>query len=124
MKRSAVCIVLIATVSMTSQINTSQAQEKSLVTVVQRPTVIQKGQGRVNVLKVQKPKLFSGNPRKATILADDWDYGTIEVDDIITSYRREDLGKLEYTDQLPDNIRWRLFLARQLAMLKYKEVHG
>jgi hypothetical protein len=94
------------------------------VTVAQRPTATRNVQVRANVLKIQKPKLFVGNPYKSLIRADDWDYDLVEVDDVITSYRRKDLGKLTQLDDLSEYVRWRLFLARQLAMLKYKEVHS
>jgi hypothetical protein len=96
----------------------------SKVTVVQRPTATRNVQVRANVLKIQKPKLFVGNPYKSLIRANDWDYDFIEVDDVITSYRRKDLGKLTQSNDLSEYVRWRLFLARQLAMLKYKEVHS
>lgn len=87
----------------------------------QHKTAIRNVQVRV---KIQKPKLFVGNPHKVTVFADDYDDDFLEFDDLITSYRRRDLNKIEHEDGISDKIRWRLFLARQLAMLKYKEVHG
>jgi hypothetical protein len=94
------------------------------VTVAQLPTATQKGRARVSVQKIQKPKLFTGKPHRITVFADDWDCDFLDVDDVITSYRREDLNKIEHEDGISEKVRWRLFLARQLALLKYKEVHG
>jgi hypothetical protein len=47
----------------------------------------------------------------------------MDDDGVITSYRRRDLQKVPEPkdDGLSENVRWRLFLARQLAMMKYKE---
>ena len=88
-------------------------------TVVQPKTVIQKGP--VLVKKIPKFKFFSGKPQLALLLnADIWD-DIIEVDDVITSYRREDLTKIIHQDGISDYVRWRLFLARQLALIAYKE---
>ena len=102
----------------------------SKVTVVQPQTATQKGRVRVSVQKIQKPKIFVGNPHKITLFADDTDVTFLEVDDIITAYRREDLQRIktEPTDKNPEGlseeIQWRLFLARQLALMKYRELHG
>ena len=90
-------------------------------TVAQPKTVIRKGP--VLVKKIQKPKIFSGNPHRPVLLIDDWE-DVIEVDDVITSYRREDLNKIEHDEGISDKVRWRLFLARQLALLKHREIHG
>lgn len=93
-------------------------------------TVTPKGPALVRSIKIQKPKLFTGNPHKVALFAEDSDNEVIEVDDIITSYRRRDLQRVEHPntdndpDQLSEDIRWRLFLARQLALLKYREIHG
>jgi hypothetical protein len=103
---------------------------KPKVTVVQHQTATQSGRVRVSVQRINKPKLFVGNPHKITVFADDWEDDFFEVDDIITTYRREDLQKI-HTDVTADNpeglseyIQWRLFLARQMALMKYREVHG
>lgn len=76
----------------------------------------------VYVKKIQKPKLFVGSPRR--LYADDSDYDGVDVDDLITPYRRRDLNKIEHDEGISDNVRWRLFLARQLAMMKYREKFG
>ena len=107
----------------TSQANTNQNGNvlygKPTNTVAQQKTVIRKGPALVK--KIQKPKIFSGKPQRPVFLVDDWE-DIIEVDDVITSYRREDLNKIEHDDNVPEHIRWRLFLARQLALLKYQEI--
>ena len=112
-------------IATTSQASTSQTGKdlfgKPTVTVIQPRTVTPNVPGRV---KIQKPKLFVGNPHKVIIFADDYDDEFLEIDDIITSYRRRDLNKIEHEDGISEKVRWRLFLARQLALLKYKEVHG
>ena len=98
---------------------------KPKVTVVQPQTATQSGRVRVSVQKIQKPKLFVGNPHKITLFADDREDDFLEFDDIITTYRREDLQKLHTDDdELSEYVQWRLFLARQLALMKYREIHG
>jgi len=42
-------------------------------------------------------------------------------DAIHRGYSRPRIEELEEDDDLPEYIKWRLFLARQLALLKYKE---
>ena len=119
--------ILIALTTTTSQASTIPMQVsgnahygKPTTIVVQPKTAIRSVP--VLVKKIQKPKLFVGNPHH--VLIDDWDYDVVEVDDLITSYRRRDLNKVEHDNDISENIRWRLFLARQLAMLKYREIHG
>ena len=126
MKHSIVSILLITMMTAMTSLaaNGKEIIGKPTVIVAPHRTAIQNAQGRVNILKLQKPKLFVGNPHKVVIFADDYDTDFIEVDDIITSYRRRDLNKIEHEDGISDYVRWRLFLARQLAMFKYKEVHG
>jgi len=131
MKHSVKVILLMITVAMTSlTANGTEPIGNIKVTVVQPPTAIQKGRVRVSVQKIQKPKLFVGNPHKITVFADDWSDDFFEFDDIITTYRREDLQKIhtdvtaDNPEGLSDDIQWRLFLARQLALMKHREVHG
>jgi hypothetical protein len=121
MKRLVVFIALTTSLTI-SLANTNVKEPKHSVSVAQRPTVIRSAQVRVNPPKIQKPKLFVGNPHR--IFATDWDGDFLEVDDVITSYRRRDLNKIEHEDGISDSVRWRLFLARQLALLKYKQIHG
>jgi hypothetical protein len=48
--------------------------------------------------------------------------------DLHVAYRRPELVRdikiVDDDEELPEHIRWRLFLARQLALAKYREVHG
>ena len=131
MIRSVKSILLIIMIAMTSlAANGTEPIGKPRVTVVQLQTATQNGRVRVSVQRINKPKIFQGNPHKITVFADDWEDDFFEVDDIITTYRREDLQKI-HTDTTSDNpeglseyIQWRLFLARQMALMKYREVHG
>ena len=125
--------ILIAMLTMTTSLaswNTLQngnvPSGKPTVTVAQQKTVTQKGQVHVKS-RIPKPKLFRSNPYRLAhfALIDDQDDIFIADDDLATGYRRRDLGKIEQQEApLPENVRWRLFLARQLAMMKYREIHG
>ena len=131
MIRSVNSILLIITIAMTSlTANGTETIGKPKVIVVQHLTATQSGRVRVSVQRINKPKVFVGNPHRITVFADDREDDFLEFDDIITTYRREDLQKI-HTDVTPDNpeglsdyIQWRLFLARQMALMKYREVHG
>ena len=131
MIRSVKSILLIIMIAMTSlAANGTETIGKPKVIVVQHLTATPSGRVRVSVQRINKPKVFVGNPHKVTLFADDREEDFLEVDDIITAYRREDLQKI-HTDTTVDNpdglseyIQWRLFLARQLALMKYREVHG
>lgn len=131
MIRSVKSILLIITIAMTSlTANGTETIGKPKVIVVQHLTATQSGRVRVSVQRINKPKVFVGNPHRITVFADDREDDFLEFDDIITTYRREDLQKI-HTDVTPDNpeglsdyIQWRLFLARQMALMKYREVHG
>ena len=107
----------------TSQASTNSSEQIGTQTVIvaQRPTAIRSAPVRV---KIQKPKIFVGNPHKISTRVDDWDDNFVEVDDIITSYRRRDISKIEHEDGISDRVRWRLFLARQLALIKYRQIHS
>jgi hypothetical protein len=52
---------------------------------------------------------------------DDGDDDVVQNDDLATGYRRRDLTKIEHLDGISEYVRWRLFLARQLALMKYRE---
>ncbi len=116
-------IVMMTSLASTT-VNGKELYGKPTVTVAQRPIVTRNAPVRVSAPRIHKPKIFVGNPHKVNLIADDWDGDFIDVDDVITSYRRRDLVKIEHEDGISDKVRWRLFLARQLALLKYKEVHG
>jgi len=52
----------------------------------------------------------------------------VDDEDVLVGYRRQEIIKdtkiYEPDEDLPKDIEWKLFLARQLALLKYREVHG
>jgi hypothetical protein len=81
--------------------------------------------------RIRKPKLLRSNPlRLSLIKLSDLEPSdiVIEDEDIYVGYRRPGLvpeKKLYAPDEeLPDHIKWRLFLARQVALMKYREVRG
>jgi hypothetical protein len=80
--------------------------------------------------RIKKPKLLRSNPlRKSLIISgvSPSDLDGIDDEDIYVSYRRPELVKNKYyepDDDLPEDIQWKLFLARQVALMKYREVHG
>jgi hypothetical protein len=123
--------ILIATLTMTSQANTTPIQQNGNVhygkpthIAVQPKTVTRSVPVLVKSPRIPKFKVLRSNPhRYAKIVIDDVDY---EVSDegLISPYRRKDLTRIEHDDGISDRVRWRLFLARQLALLKYREVHG
>ena len=120
MRHLVVFTALITTVITTSLANTKLNDSAS---VVQHPTVTQKGPALVRA-RIPKPKLFRNNPhRKAHfLLIDDNDDVFVQDEDLATGYRRRDLNKIEHEDVvLSDHVRFRLWLARQLAMEKYRQ---
>ena len=118
--------ILIATVmTITSQASMSQTGNehygKHIPIVTQPKTATPSVQARANIPRIPKFKVLRSNPhRYSKIIIDDLDY-EIDDDGLITPYRRRDLNKIEHTDGLSDRVKWRLFLARQMALLKYKE---
>ena len=127
MKRLLGILTVILTIG-TSQASTSpsgiEESKKVIVSAIPRPIVTRNASGHVSILKVPKPKLFTGKPHNNFIFANDWEDDFLEIDDVITSYRRRDLNKIEHLEGLSEHVRWRLFLARQLALLKYKKLHS
>jgi hypothetical protein len=115
------------TALITAVITTSLANTNSndLASVVQHPTVTPKGPALVKA-RIPKPKLFRTNPhRKAHfLLIDDNNDVFVQDEDLATGYRRRDLTRVEHPDGISEHVRWRLFLARQLALLKYREING
>jgi hypothetical protein len=119
--------LVVFTALITAVITTSLANTNSndLASAVQHPTVTPKGPALVKA-RIPKPKLFRTNPhRKAHfLLIDDNNDVFVQDEDLATGYRRRDLTRVEHPDGISERVRWRLFLARQLALLKYREVHG
>jgi hypothetical protein len=91
--------------------------------VIQRPTVTPNAPARVKFKKTVKSKVVNLKVRRYLAIDDD-DSVFVQEEDLATGYRRRDLNKIEHEDGISDYVRWRLFLARQLAMLKYREIHG
>ena len=119
--------LVVFTALITAVITTSLASTNSndLASAVQHPTVTQKGPALVKA-RIPKPKLFRTNPhRKAHfLLIDDNNDVFVQDEDLATGYRRRDLTRVEHPDGISEHVRWRLFLARQLALLKYREING
>jgi len=91
--------------------------------VIQHPIAIPNVQDHVKKKKVVKSRVVNLRVQRY-ISIDDNDDIFVQEDDLATGYRRRDLTKIEHPDGLSERVRWRLFLARQLAMLKYRELHG
>lgn len=95
-----------------------------IVTVTQARTATRNVPVHVKSPRIPKFKVLRSNPhRYSKIIIDDVDY---EVDDegLMSPYRRRDINKIEHEDGISDKVRWRLFLARQLALLKHRELFG
>jgi len=132
MKRLAVILTAMITIGI-SQVSMAQKNlfGNHTITESSAKTATKKGPVLVKSLRLPKNKIFTGNPHKITLFADDKEYDIIEVDDIITSYRRRDLQRIQ-TDPTPDDpdgliteeIRWKLFLARTAAMIRYHQIHS
>jgi len=79
---------------------------------------------------IKKPKLLRSNPHRFTSIrfqgVDPSE--AIDDEDVYIAYRRPEIEKdfkvYGPDDELPKDILWKLFLARQVAMLKYREVSG
>jgi len=57
----------------------------------------------------------------------DLDGSDLIIDDELTfgrNRRSEQFGKIVHSDELSDHVKFRLWLARQLALAKYREAHG
>ena len=80
----------------------------------------------VRAAKVPKLKLFRSNPyRYHKIYVENDDEVTVDDEDLMSPYRREDLFKIvEVDDDLPDRILDRLALARQRAVELHKQKWG
>jgi hypothetical protein len=80
---------------------------------------------RPSLLKatLKKQSLLRSNPSRSVLLTyDDYEF-EIEFDDSIhRSYSRPRLEEHDEDNDLPEYIRWRLFLARQLALLHYRKI--
>ena len=78
-----------------------------------------------SVPRLKKVKFFRSNPYRLTHrYIDDSDDDYVDDDYLMSPYRRQDLFKVVVLDDgISDNVRWRLFLARQLAVLKHQSTY-
>ena len=124
MKRFITTLIVIGTIGI-SQASTTLTDGTQKATVLSAKTAIRSAPARANLPpRIHKFKVLRANPHKVVHrIIDDSDDDFIDDDGVITSYRRRDLQKVPEPkdDDLSENVRWRLFLARQLAMMKYKE---
>ena len=110
-----------------------QLQETITVTETQRLIATPNGQALVKLPRIPKPKVFRSNPYRLSVLLRADDSNDIEIDDDskITGYRKRDFGKVK-VDPSPEDpegliteeVRWKLFLARTAAMVRYHQLHG
>jgi hypothetical protein len=120
--------ILIATLAMTSSqasmiLPSGEPSAELSPYVTLRPTATPNVPVHAKAKKVIKSKLV--NIRLQRFLAvDDDDNIYVQEEDLATGYRRRDLTKVEHPDGISEYVRWRLFLARQLALLKYREING
>ena len=105
---------------------TSQASGKESIgspTVIVAQPQIATQKEAVRVKKIVKSKVINLKVNRF-IDVDDDDSIFLQEEDLATGYRRRDLSKIEHPDGISEKVRWRLFLARQLAIMKYREIHG
>ena len=93
-------------------------------------TVTKKDRVRVNTrtISVPKPKLFRSNPlRKSQILGGTDPSDAVDDEDYIVARNRNKLELKKQVDNdvdLPEHIRWRLFLARTAALAVHRAKNG
>ena len=98
---------------------------KPIAIVAQPRTVTRSVPVHVSIPRIPKFKVLRGNPHRVThFLLDDSDEDFVDDEGIMSPYRRRDLTKIEHPDGLSEKVKWRLFLARQLALLKYRQKFG
>ena len=119
--------ILIATlmilISPASMSQTGNAR-KPTATVTQQRIAIQSAHHIVKSPRIPRFKVLRSNPhRYSKIVIDDLDY-EIDDDGLISPYRRRDLNKIEHEEGISDRVRWRLFLARQAALLVHRSKFG
>ena len=113
--------VLTMMTSRASTILTTDGDHNPYVT--QHQIVTLNALARVKPKKIVRYKVVNLKVHRFPAVDDDEDI-FVQEEDLATGYRRRDLTKIEHSDGVSDYVRWRLFLARQMAMLKYREVHS
>jgi hypothetical protein len=117
-------IPTIAAISISLASTIAVAKPNLQSTDVQRPTATQNVPGRVSVHKIPRFKLLRSNPHRFAHKLQDQNYNEIEDDAIISPYRRNDLHKIVSPDGMNDHVRWKLFLARQAALIIHTQKWG
>ena len=120
MKLSVKFILLTVMILIANLASGNENIENPIAVGVQRPTVTPNAQGHAKHRRIVKSKVQRAIP----FGLDDSDDDVVQNDDLATGYRRRDLNKIEHEDGISDYVRWRLFLARQLALFKYREKWG
>lgn len=120
MQLSVKFILLITTTVMISLANGSENIGKPTVTVVRQQIATPNVPARVKQIRIVKSKVHRAVPYGM----DDNDEDFVQSEDVATGYRRRDLNKIEHPDGISERVRWRLFLARQLAMIKYRAIYS
>jgi hypothetical protein len=129
MKRTALALAF-GTMLTASQANTLHNLNfflKDHTPVVSQPKpAIKKEQHFVSRVRIPvKPKLFRSNPlRKNLILLGSDPAQTIDDEDLIFSRPRSRVNNNQDDIELSDRVKFRLWLARQLALKKFNEVWG
>ena len=115
--------ILMTTTSQASMLANGNEHFGKLIPIVTQHRIVTRNvPAYVSVPRIPKFKVLRGNPHRISyFLLDDSEDSFIDDDGIMTPYRRRDLAKIKHPDGLSNNVKWRLFLARQLALLKYKE---
>jgi len=105
---------------MTNLASGSENIGKPIAIVARAQTATPNAQGHVKHRRIVKSKVQRVQP----FGLDDNDDDIVQNDDLATGYRRRDLNKIEHEDDVSEYVRWRLFLARQLALMRYREING
>lgn len=114
MKRFASILITVGMICLSPLSTAQSGSESSTQPTSTKPNV-------VRAAKVPKLKLFRSNPhRYHKIYVENNDEVTVDDEDLMSPYRKEDLFKLVDVDDISERVRWRLFLARQLAVLKHQ----
>lgn len=119
-----IMIVTMMTVSQASTLQNGSVHYGSPTPIVtQAKTVIRSAPVLVKSPRIPKFKILRSNPHRFSKIIDDVE---VEVDDegLITSYRKRDLNKIQHEEGISDKVRWRLFLARQAALLVHRSKFG
>lgn len=128
MKRftAALIVVMILMTSKISMASGDPLTSKSTTTTGGRAqTATRNAVVHANIPRIPRFKVLRSNPyRTVHRVIDDSSDDFIDDDGLMTSYRRRDLDKIDHPDGLSEKVRWRLFLARQLALAKHREKFG